>query len=159
MRDERGEGRGRKGRGLNKTSEKVPKKVDAVEQKRNSIIEEAGDISVSAASVIPGKGLEKFNGLLEEIEHLLFQSTQGHHFMFDNADIARVMSTPSKEDVFSDSNMNRVQRLFSGLLDSRTYPEKRSYLERLNEDEFNLLVRAYFQLVDKTMLANYEQRH
>lgn len=97
---------------------------------------------------------------LEQVEYLLFQSTQGIHFMFENTDVARVLSKPSeKKDFFTEENMKKVQGLLSSFLDYPTLDAKRSYLERLPVDDFELLVRAYFQLVDNTILAHSNIRH
>lgn len=97
---------------------------------------------------------------LEQIEYLLFQSTQGVHFMFENSDIAKVMSQPNDEKMFfTDQNMEKVQDLLSRFLESPTLQEKRSFLERLPVEEFELLIRAYFQLVEKTILAHSNIRH
>jgi len=128
MRDERGEGRGRKDRGT-----KEPSKLE--------------------------HGIDSLKNL-EQIEALLFQSTMGLHFMFENADIAKILSKPTDDaKFFTEENMKKVQSLLSGMLDCPSMPEKRSYLERLANDDFEVLVRAYFQLVDKTILAHSKVRH
>jgi hypothetical protein len=55
--------------------------------------------------------------------------------------------------------MDKVQGLLTGLLGKQTISEKRSYLESLPRNDYELLVKAYFQLVDKTILANSQLRH
>lgn len=97
---------------------------------------------------------------LEQIEYLLFQSTQGIHFIFDNADIAKVLGKPTEDkSFFTEENMKKVQGLLTSFLDCQSLQAKRSYLERLPVTEFELLIRAYFQLVDNTILANSNIRH
>lgn len=99
-------------------------------------------------------------GNLEQIEYLLFQSTQGVHFIFENTDIAKILSRPQDDKkFFTEANMNKVQRLLSDLLDCPGVQEKRSFLESLVSDDFELLVRAYFQLVENTILAHSTLRH
>lgn len=97
---------------------------------------------------------------LDQIEYLLYQSTQGIHFMFDNVDIVKVLSRPADEaDSLSFSNMEKVQELLTKFIEKPTMVEKRRFLETLNKETFELLVRAYFQLVENTILANTKIRH
>ncbi len=97
---------------------------------------------------------------LEQIEYLIFQSTQGVHFIFERADIIPILREPSDEKkFFTDENMNRVHVLLNGFLDCETLQSKRSYLDRLPREDFELLVRAYFHLVENTILAHSNLRH
>jgi len=97
---------------------------------------------------------------LEQIEYLVFQSTQGIHFIFDRADIVPILSRPSDDkEFFTDANMNKVHGLLSGFLDCESLQSKRSYLDRLPAGDFELLVRAYFHLVENTILAHSNIRH
>jgi hypothetical protein len=104
---------------------------------------------------------ERDEGNLQQIEYLLYQSTQGIHFMFENDEIARVLTQQPAEDddFFSFSNMEKVQSLLSSFLERPTMQEKRSFLEALPAEEYELLIRAYFQLVENTILANTDIRH
>lgn len=97
---------------------------------------------------------------MEQIEYLLFQSTQGIHFVFENSEIARVLARPNQEtDFFKEENMDKVQGLLSGFLDRASLVEKKSFLESLPDADYELLLRAYFQLVDNTILAHSDLRH
>lgn len=95
-----------------------------------------------------------------QIEYLLHQSTLGIHFMFDNAEIVRVLSQKKDEkDFFTFDNLDKVQNMLSKFLERPTIVEKRSFLEKLKKEEFELLIRAYFHLVENTILANSKIRH
>ena len=100
---------------------------------------------------------------LDQIEYLLYQSTQGIHFMFDNTEIARVLSRPQNDkddtEFFSFSNMERVQELLTKFIEKPSMGEKQRFLETLDADTYELLIRAYFQLVENTILANSKIRH
>lgn len=97
---------------------------------------------------------------LEQIEYLLYQSTQGIHFMFDHAEAAKVLREAQDDSEFySFSNSEKVQEMLSKFIERPTLGDKRLYLETLNEDEYKLLVRAYFHLVENTILANTSIRH
>lgn len=97
---------------------------------------------------------------VDQIEYLLYQSTQGIHFIFDHGDVAKVLrSRAPDEEPLTLQHMEKVQSLLSSLLDRKTMNEKKSYLESLAGDDYELLVRAYFQLVDKAILAHSTLRH
>lgn len=103
---------------------------------------------------------QKDDLLPNQIEYLLHQSTLGIHFIFDNADITRVLSQVKDEkDFFTLDNMGKVQEMLSKFLERPTIVEKRSFLEKLKKEEFDLLIRAYFHLVENTILANSKIRH
>lgn len=107
-----------------------------------------------------GPAFESHLENFEQIEYLLFQSTQGIHFMFENQDIKKVLSKPTKSEIFfTEKNMKKVQGLLSGFLDCKTLQAKQSYLDRLPADDFELLIRAYFHLVENTILAHSNIRH
>lgn len=98
-------------------------------------------------------------GQVDQIEYLLQQSTQGLHFIFDHHDVARVLRKDEEGAPLDIKLMDKVQGLLTGLLGKQTIVEKRSYLDSLIRDDYELLVKAYFQLVDKTILANSQLRH
>jgi hypothetical protein len=115
----------------------------------------------SARSAKDSTGLDQSD--LEQIEYLLYQSTQGLHFMFENSDIRKILKKPDdpsdKKRSLHIGNMKKVQGLLSGLLDRPSMDEKKTYMERLPQGDFELLVRAYFQLVENTILAHSDLRH
>ncbi|MES2855344.1 MAG: hypothetical protein V4692_05755 [Bdellovibrionota bacterium] len=96
----------------------------------------------------------------EQIEYLLYQSTQGIHFIFDHSEISRILkgSTLPVEGISLDKK-EKVQELLASLLERPTMGEKKSYLESLSREDYELLLRAYLQLVDKTILAHSNIRH
>lgn len=104
--------------------------------------------------------IESKEGNLEQIEYLLYQSTQGFHFMFDHAEAAKVLREAQDDaDFDSFTNSERVQEMLSKFIEKPTLDEKRLFLERLKPDDYKLLIRAYFHLVENTILANTTIRH
>ena len=99
------------------------------------------------------------SGQLDQIEYLLFQSTQGLHFIFDHSDVATVLRRDDNGGPLDIKLMDKVQGLLSGLLGKQSMTEKRSYIDGLPRGDYELLVKAYFQLVDKTILASSQLRH
>lgn len=119
--------------------------------------------SVTGSARGEGRGAKETIGQVDQIEYLLFQSTQGLHFIFDHSDVAAVLrqdgTGPLDDEPLDVKHMDKVQSLLTKLLDRKTMSEKRSYIETLTKVDYELLVRAYFQLVDKTILAHSTLRH
>ena len=97
---------------------------------------------------------------LEEIEVLLNQSLKGIHHLFDNDQIAHILSKPTEElDFFTFENMDRVQELFSQLVGFKTIYDKQAFLQNLDAESFEILLRTYFHIVENTLLNNTDFRH
>lgn len=97
---------------------------------------------------------------LDQIEYLLYQSTQGFHFMFDHSEIVKVLKRHNDDkDFFTFTNMGKVQDMLTHFIEKPTMEQKRRYLESLGTEEYELLIRAYFHLVENTILANSNIRH
>ncbi len=97
---------------------------------------------------------------LDEIEFLLAQSMNGVHLLFDNTEIAQVLNKPTEEkELFSFENMDKIQDLFSQLIEKSSVPEKLDFIHGLPTHEFELLLRTYFHILDNTVLANTELKH
>lgn len=95
-----------------------------------------------------------------QIEYLIHQSTQGFHFLFDKRDVTRVMMVPTDErEFFTLKNMERVQKLLTSFLEKPTLLAKERYLKSLNALERDLMIRAYFHLVENTILSNFDLKH
>ncbi len=97
---------------------------------------------------------------VQTIEYFIYQSTQGIHFLFNNHEIEAVMRMPqADEDFFTGDNMSKVQELLTQWLERPTFSEKRSFLDSLPADQHELLIRAYFHLVDTTIMTHSTLRH
>lgn len=97
---------------------------------------------------------------LDQIEKLLTQSVNGHHYLFETCEIAQILSTPTEEiDFFSFENMDRVQNLFSELINRLTFAEKKMFLSTLDKESYEILVRAYFHILENTILASTKVKH
>lgn len=95
-----------------------------------------------------------------QIEYLIHQSTLGFHFLFTRKEVARVMMVPTDErEFFTLKNMERVQRLLTCFLERPTLLAKERYLKTLGALERDLMIRAYFHLVENTILSNTSFKH
>ena len=97
---------------------------------------------------------------LEMIEQLLHQSLRGHHHLFPNEKISGVLSkTKDDADFFSFENMDRVQKLFSDLVAKKSVAHKIEYLNKLDNESYEILLRTYFNLLESTILQSAEHKH
>lgn len=97
---------------------------------------------------------------LQRMEALLNQSAMGIHILFDNDSIAGVMKQNKDEkDFFDFEKMQKVQNVMTALVAKKTYIEKVSYLHELQADEYEMLVRTYFHIVENTVRASHQFPH
>ncbi len=98
---------------------------------------------------------------LDQIEYLLHQSTQGHHFLFEKHDIVKALknSINDERDFFDFDNKSRIQNLLLRVIEKDSFSEKQSFLETLEPEDYDLVIRAYFHLVDNTILTKSDLKH
>lgn len=97
---------------------------------------------------------------LDEIEFLLAQSMNGVHLLFENGDIAKVLNKPTEEsDLFSFDNMDKIQDLFTKLIEKNSVLEKLDFVQGLAQEDFELLLRTYFHILENSVLAATERKH
>ena len=99
-------------------------------------------------------------GQLDQLEYLLFQSSQGIHLLFDNPSIAKILSHPTEKiDFFSVENVNRIQSVLNDFIQKKSFQEKQAYLLDLDDESYEILVRSYFNIVDNTVLETSKFKH
>ena len=97
---------------------------------------------------------------LDAIELLLSMSLRGIHHLFDHQDIAQILSKPTEEiDFFNFKNMDKVQELFLELIQKETLEEKKEFLSNLDRENYEIVLRAYFHIVENTALAAHTFKH
>jgi hypothetical protein len=97
---------------------------------------------------------------LEEIERLLGQSLNGLHLLFENKKVAEVLKHPTESlDFFSIENQDRIQVLFTSLVQHESYFDKLCFLRELDEESYEILLRTYFHILDNTVMATTPDRH
>ena len=97
---------------------------------------------------------------LDQIEHLLAQSMNGIHLLFDNETIARILKIPTEEkELFHLKNLDRIQELFTEFVGNESLQQKRMWLESLDKESFEMLLRTYFHIVDNSLFAADSIRH
>ena len=93
-------------------------------------------------------------------EVLLKQSALGVHVLFDNTAIARVMAQHQDDkDFFDFDKMKRVQDAMTNLIAKKSYYEKMSFLQDLDTESYDMLIRTYFHIVENTVRAAQDHQH
>lgn len=100
-----------------------------------------------------GTGVNKIEEKsLKQMESLLHHSTQGVHILFDNKQIADVLKDPNGyQDLLNQDKMKRVQEVLVQLISKKSYSEKMAYLNDLDKESYEILVRTYFNIVENTI--------
>lgn len=97
---------------------------------------------------------------LDQIEHLLAQSMNGIHLLFDNETIARILRSPTEDmDLFQVRNLDKIQELFSAFVGHKTLQEKRMWLDSLDQESYEMLLRTYFYIVENSLFNADPTRH
>jgi hypothetical protein len=89
----------------------------------------------------------------EQVKYLLEQAMQGNHILFDPATLRKILEKPvavratpsASEDEYS------VEHHIEKIMSFKGLPEKRAYLERLDDVTFEGVVRTYLTIVENTL--------
>lgn len=97
---------------------------------------------------------------LERMDQLIYQSAKGIHILFDKRDIVKAIQAndPTLEENTIEK-LKLVQELLYKFIRIEAMQDKRSYLETLNDHEQALLIRAYFKIVDNSILNKLSDKH
>jgi hypothetical protein len=96
---------------------------------------------------------------LEDLEYLISQSRLGVHHLFDRELLVGILIHTSELDLYSFENIDRVQQIVSDFIARPSFIDKRYYIESLDPEDFAVLVRAYFNLVENSILRVQEYKH
>ena len=97
---------------------------------------------------------------LERMEALLAHSARGIHILFDNKSLAEVLRhVKDDSDFFNFDKMKKVQDVMTELIAKPTFIEKVNFLKTLEKESFEMVVRAYFHIVESTVRANHDLTH
>ncbi|NQZ20348.1 MAG: hypothetical protein HRT44_13990 [Bdellovibrionales bacterium] len=95
---------------------------------------------------------------LEQMDNLILQSAKGVHILFEKQDIIKALNSDSKDET-NLKKLKKIQEVLYKFISLKDYEEKRDFLKTLKKDEYSLLIRAYFKIVDNSMLNKTKTRH
>jgi hypothetical protein len=92
---------------------------------------------------------------LNQVEYLIEQSIRGNHVLFDLGTVREIFNseTCSTEESYS------VEHHIERLMVQSSLEEKRAYLDHLDADTFQKVVKTYFNIVENNLYENVEVRH
>ncbi|MBX3017842.1 MAG: hypothetical protein KF767_08135 [Bdellovibrionaceae bacterium] len=95
------------------------------------------------------------------MEALLRQSAMGIHILFDNETISKSLKRKPRDDreLLDFEKMKRIQEIMTELITKGTYYEKVDYLQELDQDSFDMLVRTYIHIVENNVRQASEHTH
>jgi len=96
---------------------------------------------------------------LEQIEYLLDQSKQGNHVIFDVEQVKKIFAVHSRDEEISTEEAYAVEPQIEHLMSEPTLDRKRAYLESLDTDTFEKVVRTYFNIVENTIYEDPGDLH
>ena len=97
---------------------------------------------------------------LDGIENLLTQSMRGIHLLYDNGTIAKILQKPTEEiEFFTIDNLGRIQDLFSKLIELESFEKKQSFLNSLDPESFEILLRTYFHILENSIQTAGSLKH
>ncbi len=97
---------------------------------------------------------------LEDMEALLSHSALGVHILFDNSCIADALkAVKDDKDFHNIEKMKMVQDVMTELIKIKNYTDKLNYLRALTPDCYQMVIRAYFHIVENTVRATHTLNH
>lgn len=97
---------------------------------------------------------------LEDLEFFLSQSLKGMHLLFDHSAIRDILKTPTEDtEFFNMENMEQVQGLIVELMKKESLERKRAYLQSLKPESYEMVVRAYFHIIDNSISTSGSLKH
>ncbi len=96
---------------------------------------------------------------LEQMDNLILQSSKGVHILFDKEDIIEAFNEKRNEDEKDFDKLRKIQEVLYNFISLRGYLEKQSFLKTLSRSEYSLLIRAYFKIVENSMVGKFKTRH
>ena len=97
---------------------------------------------------------------LEQMDNLILQSSKGMHLLFEKNEIILALNDAKRHQDEKDiDKLKKIQEVLYKFISLKKYSEKRDFLKTLGEDEQSLLIRAYFKIVENSMITKDKVRH
>lgn len=97
---------------------------------------------------------------LKRMEELLNHSASGIHILFDNKSLAKVLAHPADHTQFlNGETIKKVQDLLINLIAKKSYVEKMAFLQDLDSESYEMVVRTYFHILENTIRSNPNHVH
>lgn len=97
---------------------------------------------------------------LEQMDKLILQSSKGIHLLFEKHEIIHALTdAQTKADEGNLERLQKIQDVLYKFISLKQYSEKREFLKSLSSEDYALLIRAYFKIVENSILSKVKTRH
>lgn len=98
---------------------------------------------------------------LDQVEYLIHQSIQGNHILFDSESVRKAFwaTSASLGKGAQGSEKNKVESLIENLISQPTIQKKRAFLERLDANTYESVIRTYFNIVENNLFESKKVLH
>lgn len=98
---------------------------------------------------------------LDQVEYLIQQSIQGNHVLFDPQAVREILNNTSDRYAIpmSESDAYSVEHHIEKLILQPSLEQKRAYLEHLDADTFQKVVKTYFNIVENNIFESNGVKH
>lgn len=98
---------------------------------------------------------------MNQVEYLIDQSIRGNHVLFDLDALRRVFwkENPRLSNTLSEQEAYSVEHHIERLITEPSLAQKRAYLEALDEDTFEMVVKTYFNIIENNIYESLEVQH
>lgn len=97
---------------------------------------------------------------LEEMDNLILHSSRGVHLLFEKKDILKAMSDGQRQkDEHDIEKLKLIQKILYKFISLKDIEDKKAYIRTLPPGHYSLLIRAYFKILDNSMMNRSEVRH
>ncbi len=86
-----------------------------------------------------------------QVKYLLEQAMQGNHILFEPTILKKILETPPSAPPSAEGDHYAVEHHIEKIMSFRGLPEKKAYLEKLDSQTFEQVVRAYLNIVENTL--------
>lgn len=102
-----------------------------------------------------GKSAQALEEILDEnlnaVEHLLSLSLKGYHLAFEKDDIKLALGAPLNGiSDFEYEDRTKVQKLFLDFINQKSLLEKKAFVNDIPAVDKELLIKAYFNILEST---------
>jgi hypothetical protein len=98
---------------------------------------------------------------LTQVEYLIDQSMKGNHILFDIESLRKVFQKEKNQAsaVLTDEKAYEVEHHIENLIHKPTMEHKKAYLDALDSQTFELVVKTYFYIVENNIFETTEVTH
>lgn len=97
---------------------------------------------------------------LSQVEYLIQQSLHGNHVLFDLECVREIFErNVNRSCSFVEEDAYEVEPLIEKLILQPTLQQKRAFLEALDTETLERVVRTYFNIVENNLYESSKEKH